>query len=166
MNKPLPTEVTASALRDNLAAYLDAAERGATITITRRGRPSLQLAVVGETPEALDLDGPARVPDVAGRKRSSRAWSSLPGRTSGIRYYDTSAVLPLYLDEPATRAAHDALARDAGQLVTSVLTLIEVRSGLARYGREGVLSAAQIESCFWAGTARPGTHPPPARAHP
>lgn len=54
MNKPLPTEVTASALRDNLAAYLDAAEHGATITITRRGRPSLQLAVVGETPDALD----------------------------------------------------------------------------------------------------------------
>ena len=73
---------------------------------------------------------------------------SLPGRTSGIRYYDTSAVLPLYLDEPATRAAHDALTRDAGQLVTSVLTLIEVRSGLARYGREGVLSAAQIETVF------------------
>ena len=54
MSKPLPTEVTASTLRDNLAAYLDAAEHGATITITRRGRPSLQLAVVGETPEALD----------------------------------------------------------------------------------------------------------------
>ena len=54
MNKLLPTEVTASALRDNLAAYLDAAEHGATITITRRGRPSLQLAVVGEMPEALD----------------------------------------------------------------------------------------------------------------
>ena len=74
--------------------------------------------------------------------------SSLPGRTSGIRYYDTSAVLPLYLDEPATEAAHDALTRDAGQLVTSVLTLIEVRSGLARYGREGVLNALQIEAVF------------------
>ena len=73
---------------------------------------------------------------------------SLPGRTSGIRYYDTSAVLPLYLDEPATSAAHDALTRDAGQLVTSVLTLIEVRSGLARYGREGVLNAFQIEAIF------------------
>ena len=57
-------------------------------------------------------------------------------------------MLPLYLDEPATRAAHDALTRDAGQLVTSVLTLIEVRSGLARYGREGVLSATQIETVF------------------
>ena len=74
--------------------------------------------------------------------------SSLPGKTSGIRYYDTSAVLPLYLEEPATKAAHDALTRDAGQLVTSVLTLVEVRSGLARYGREGVLSAAQIEAVF------------------
>ena len=51
MNKPLPTEVTASALRDNLAAYLDAAEHGATITITRRGRPSLQLVVVGRRPK-------------------------------------------------------------------------------------------------------------------
>ena len=57
-------------------------------------------------------------------------------------------MLPLYLDEPATEAAHDALTRDAGQLVTSVLTLVEVRSGLARYGREGVLSAAQIEVVF------------------
>ena len=57
-------------------------------------------------------------------------------------------MLPLYLEEPATRAAHDALTRDAGQLVTSVLTLVEVRSGLARYGREGVLSAAQIEAVF------------------
>ena len=74
--------------------------------------------------------------------------SSLPGRTSGIRYYDTSAVLPLYLDEPATKAAHDALTRDAGQFVTSVLTLVEVRSGLARYGREGVLNAFQIEAVF------------------
>ena len=74
--------------------------------------------------------------------------SSPPGRTSGIRYYDTSAVLPLYLDEPATKAAHDALTRDAGQLVTSVLTLVEARSGLARYGREGVLNAFQIEAVF------------------
>ena len=57
-------------------------------------------------------------------------------------------MLPLYLDEPATEAAHDALTRDAGQLVTSVLTLVEVRSGLARYGREGVLNAFQIEAVF------------------
>ena len=57
-------------------------------------------------------------------------------------------MLPLYLDEPSTEAVHDALARDAGQLVTSVLTLVEVRSGLARYGREGVLNAFQIEEVF------------------
>lgn len=52
------------------------------------------------------------------------------------------------MDEPATEAAHDALTRDAGQLVTSVLTLVEVRSALARYGREGALSASQIEAVF------------------
>ena len=61
--------------------------------------------------------------------------SCAPERTSGIRYYDTSAVLPLYLSEPASEAAHDALAQDHGQLVTSVLTVVEVRSGLARLER-------------------------------
>lgn len=32
--------------------------------------------------------------------------------------------------------------------MTSVLTLVEVRSGLARYGREGALSGSQIEAVF------------------
>lgn len=44
-----------SEFRDNLSAYLDAAENGATITITRRGRPSAKLAAAGEVPEAIDL---------------------------------------------------------------------------------------------------------------
>ena len=74
--------------------------------------------------------------------------SCAPERTSGIRYYDTSAVLPLYLNEPASEAAHDALAQDNGQLVTSVLTAVEVRSGLARLEREGMLTAAQAEAVF------------------
>ncbi len=67
---------------------------------------------------------------------------------SGIRYYDTSAVLPLYLSEPASEAAHEALSRDHGQLVTSVLTAVEVRSGLARLEREGLLDAAQADTVF------------------
>lgn len=56
MSKPLPTEITASAFRDHLAAYLDAAERGQAITITRRGRPSLRLTAAGEPPSTLDLE--------------------------------------------------------------------------------------------------------------
>lgn len=77
-----------------------------------------------------------------------RAPSWRPDGTSGIRYYDTSAVLPLYLSEPATEAAQGALTRDFGQLVTSALTLVELRSGLARYQREGVLTAAQADTIF------------------
>ena len=45
-----------SELRENLSAYLDAAENGQTITITRRGRPSATLAAAGGAPEPLDLD--------------------------------------------------------------------------------------------------------------
>lgn len=55
MSRTLPLEVTMSEFRDNLSAYLDAAENGATITITRRGRPSAKLAAAKEVPEAIDL---------------------------------------------------------------------------------------------------------------
>ena len=43
-----------SELRDNLSAYLDAAERGLTITVTRRGKPSATLAAIAPVPEAID----------------------------------------------------------------------------------------------------------------
>lgn len=43
-----------SELRDNLSAYLDAAERGVTITVTRRGKPSATLAAVADVPAAID----------------------------------------------------------------------------------------------------------------
>ena len=55
MTKPLPTEVTMSRFRENLSSYLDAAENGQTITITRRGRPSATLAAAGGRGEPLDL---------------------------------------------------------------------------------------------------------------
>ncbi len=67
---------------------------------------------------------------------------------NAIRYYDTSAVLPLYLNEPASEVAQRALERDSGQLATSVLTTVELRAGLARLEHEGVLSAAQADAVF------------------
>lgn len=67
---------------------------------------------------------------------------------SAIRYYDTSALLPLYLPEAASEAAQVALERDFGQLVTSVISLVELRSGLARYQREGFLSRDQAGVVF------------------
>lgn len=56
--------------------------------------------------------------------------------------------MPLYLGEPASEAAHEALTRDHAQLVTSVLTAVEMRSGLTRLEREGLLTAAQAETVF------------------
>lgn len=56
--------------------------------------------------------------------------------------------MPLYLNEPASEAAQRALEQDGGQLVTSVLTTVELRSGLARLEYEGVLSAAQADAVF------------------
>lgn len=55
INKPLPTTVTMTELRENLASYLDAAEAGETITITRRGKPSVKLVTAAQEQGALDL---------------------------------------------------------------------------------------------------------------
>ena len=56
--------------------------------------------------------------------------------------------MPLYLNEVASEAAQIALSQDFGQLVTSTLTLVELRSGLARYERDGVLNAEQAARIF------------------
>ena len=56
--------------------------------------------------------------------------------------------MPLYLNEPASEAAQGALKQDSGQLVTSVLTAVELRAGLARLEREGVLGATQADAIF------------------
>lgn len=55
MSKVLPTHVTMSELRENLSAYLDAVEHGATITVTRRGKPSATLSAAPATAAAIDL---------------------------------------------------------------------------------------------------------------
>ena len=56
--------------------------------------------------------------------------------------------MPLYLSEPASEAAQEVLEQDGGQLVTSVLTTVELRSSLARLEREGLLNAAQADAVF------------------
>lgn len=54
MGKPLATTVTMTELRGNLAAYLDAAEAGKTITIIRRGKPSAMMTAA-QGGAALDV---------------------------------------------------------------------------------------------------------------
>jgi hypothetical protein len=57
-----------------------------------------------------------------------------------VRYWDTSAIGPLLVDEPRTARARELLARDA-DLAIWWATPVECRSMLARRGREGGLSA-------------------------
>ena len=52
------------------------------------------------------------------------------------------------MSESASEAAQQALNQDSGQLVTSVLTTVELRSGLARLEYEGVLTPIQADTIF------------------
>ena len=51
----LPLRVNITDFRDNLAAYLDLAERGKTVVITRHGKPSAELRMVPSA-EAIDVE--------------------------------------------------------------------------------------------------------------
>lgn len=55
MTKARHTTVTMSELRDNLSSYLDDAERGVVITVTRRGRASATLSAAKTMPDPIDL---------------------------------------------------------------------------------------------------------------
>ena len=56
--------------------------------------------------------------------------------------------MPLYLNEPTSAAAQAALERDFGQLVSSQLALVELRSALARLQRQQALSSLQANTVF------------------
>jgi predicted nucleic acid-binding protein len=58
-----------------------------------------------------------------------------------VRYWDTSALVPLIVTQPGTGAAEQTLADDA-QVVTWWGTRVELVSALARLDREGQLERA------------------------
>ena len=51
-----------------------------------------------------------------------------------MRFWDTSALVPLIIDEPSTKAARDLVARDADILIWT-MTSVELLSALRRLGR-------------------------------
>lgn len=59
-----------------------------------------------------------------------------------MRFWDSSAVVPLLLDQPATREL-TALARDAEGLAVWWGTIVECTSAIARTSRAGVISSAE-----------------------
>jgi predicted nucleic acid-binding protein len=58
-----------------------------------------------------------------------------------VKFWDSSALLPLFLDQPATPVVRELLRADGG-LVLWCLTDVEVRSGLARLVREEAITAS------------------------
>lgn len=62
-----------------------------------------------------------------------------------IAYFDTSALVPLVIDEPGTARA--ALVWDSAERVVSVrLAQVEARAALARAARLGRITARQLEA--------------------
>lgn len=60
-----------------------------------------------------------------------------------MRFWDTSALVPLLVEEPATRAAEAAHRADPEQIVWWA-TPVECLSALARLEREGALRATDV----------------------
>lgn len=64
-----------------------------------------------------------------------------------MRYWDTSAVLPLIVDEP-TRQRLLALYEEDQQIVTWWATPIEVASAVARREREGTITGEEADAAL------------------
>jgi predicted nucleic acid-binding protein len=67
-----------------------------------------------------------------------------------MKFWDTSALVPLVVDEPATVAVRDLVARDPN-VVVWLLTGVELLSAIARLGRaasglEDLATALQLEA--------------------
>jgi len=60
-----------------------------------------------------------------------------------IAYFDTSAIIPLLIDEPMSDLA-DTVWNQASWVVGSRLSYVEARSGLARAHRTGRLSSEEL----------------------
>ena len=60
-----------------------------------------------------------------------------------IAYFDTSAIIPLLIDEPLSDLAH-RLWRRASWIATSRISYVEARSGLARACRMGRISPGEL----------------------
>jgi hypothetical protein len=52
-----------------------------------------------------------------------------------VKFWDTSALVPLLVDEPTTGSAHDLLVRDSS-VVIWMLTSVELLSTIGRLGRQ------------------------------
>jgi predicted nucleic acid-binding protein len=72
-----------------------------------------------------------------------------------MRYWDSSALVALHVEQASTARVRELYAVDPNVL-TWVLSDVEVRSGIVRLGRDGAMDAAEVQlaiarvEAFWA----------------
>lgn len=64
-----------------------------------------------------------------------------------MRYWDSSALVVLHVQQAASSAVRSLYARDA-QVLTWILSDLEVRSAILRLGREGGMSQAAVREAL------------------
>ena len=71
-----------------------------------------------------------------------------------MKYWDSSALIALHIEQEATAQVRDIYAKDP-EVLTWVLSDVEVRSGIARLGRDGAMDQAELQTAvsriefFW-----------------
>jgi predicted nucleic acid-binding protein len=64
-----------------------------------------------------------------------------------VRFWDTSALVPLILEEPASKACRRELRADSGMVVW-ILTRVEIVSAIRRQARGAALSGAEAATAL------------------
>lgn len=73
-----------------------------------------------------------------------------------MRYWDASALVALHVEQTATSRVRHLYAADP-EVLTWLLSDVEVRSGIARLGRDGAMNPAEVQTAiarieaFWEG---------------
>ncbi len=153
--------------KNNLSALIDSVKGGSSVLIVDRGRPVARLEpIVGLHP---DDDGRLGRLVREGIVRPARRCNgenavhdqAAPGETGGLRrasaprrpprqsmkFWDASAIVPLLMTEPTTRAMQALALKDPAMLVWWA-TEVECASAVARLEREGALDATAVTQAF------------------
>ncbi len=139
-------------LRNNLSRYLDRVREGEEVVVTDRGTAIARVVPIGQ-PRPYDrlvaegLIEPSREVERRATGRARRAHElrqrARRGPTSLIAYFDTSAFIPLLIDEPGSETA-GRLWDEADRLVSVRLLYAEARAALAQAQRTGRITRRQL----------------------
>jgi predicted nucleic acid-binding protein len=64
-----------------------------------------------------------------------------------MRYWDSSALVALHVEQKATAELRDLYAKDP-EVLTWLLSDVEVRSGIVRLGRDGAMNPVEVQTAI------------------